>query len=130
MLHNIVESEDCSLGLYPALRTGRLMDQQQNSVTAFSRPKIFTAKLTHQRRFEFFKAPALCYFNLNGNAGIGRFRPKPHVGFFFVGKPNDLDALMREAGDLKGLAAQLGQSDPNALEYEQSSPDAGRTAEA
>jgi hypothetical protein len=37
---------------------------------------------------------------------------------------------MREAGDLKGLAAQLGQSDPNALEYEQSSPDAGRTAEA
>lgn len=43
---------------------------------------------------------------------------------------DDLDALLREAGRLEGLAAQLGQRHPHALEYEHAGPDLGRTAEA
>jgi len=31
-------------------------------------------------------------------------------------KPDDLDAILRDAGGLQGLAAQLGQGDPNAFE--------------
>ena len=31
-------------------------------------------------------------------------------------KPEDLDAVLRGAGGLQGLAVQLGQGDPNAFE--------------
>ena len=31
-------------------------------------------------------------------------------------KPEDLDAILRGAGGLQGLAVQLGQGDPNAFE--------------
>ena len=31
-------------------------------------------------------------------------------------KPEDLDAILRDAGGLQGLAVQLGQGDPNAFE--------------
>ena len=31
-------------------------------------------------------------------------------------KPDDLDAILRDAGGLQGLAVQLGQGDPNAFE--------------
>lgn len=31
-------------------------------------------------------------------------------------KPEDLDAILRDAGGLQGLAAQLGQGDANAFE--------------
>jgi hypothetical protein len=30
-------------------------------------------------------------------------------------KPDDLDAILRDAGGLQGLAVQLGQGDPNAI---------------
>ena len=31
-------------------------------------------------------------------------------------KPDDLDAILRDAGGVQGLAVQLGQGDPNAFE--------------
>lgn len=53
---------------------------------------------------------------MNRMQGAPRGRPWGWVVSSPDQKPEDLDAILRDAGGLQGLAVQLGQGDPNAFE--------------